>query len=74
MQNNNHQQKKECFFTKHNVKNVDYRDVHLLEMFISQHGKITPRKKTHTCAQMQRKVERAVMLARYMALIPYVRQ
>lgn len=65
---------KGCYFTEHGIKQVDCRDTHLLERFIDARGKVLARKRTGLCAKYHRKVEQAVKRARYMALMPYIRQ
>ena len=64
--------KKVCYFTKNKIDHIDYKDVELLKRFISPNGKITPRRVTGTSAKYQRKLEKAIKNARYMALLPYV--
>ena len=64
--------KKVCYFTKNNVKYIDYKDVELLKRFISPNGKITPRRVTGTKAKYQRELAVAIKRARQMALLPYV--
>ena len=64
--------RKVCYFTKNNIKYIDYKDVELLKKFISANGKITPRRVTGTCAKHQRAVEQAIKNARFMALLPYI--
>jgi small subunit ribosomal protein S18 len=49
----------------------DYKDVQLLRRFVSEHGKIVPRRISGASAQQQRDLTRAVKLARIMSLIPY---
>ena len=49
----------------------DYKDIQLLRRFVSEHGKIVPRRISGSSAQQQRELTRAVKLARIMALIPY---
>ncbi|XMB86708.1 30S ribosomal protein S18 [Mycoplasmatota bacterium WC44] len=66
--------KRECFFTKNNVKNIDYKDYELLKKFISDRGKILPRRVTGTNARYQRKLAIAIKRARHMALIPFAKQ
>ena len=63
-----------CYFTKHNIRYVDYRDVHLLARFISPYGKMLSRRRSGLCAKYQRKVKKAVKNARYMALMPYIKK
>ncbi|MEG0034127.1 MAG: 30S ribosomal protein S18 [Bacilli bacterium] len=64
--------KKVCYFTKNNVKFIDYKDVELLKKFVTPNGKIAPRRLTGTCAKYQRELARAIKNARKMALLPYV--
>ena len=51
---------------------VDYKDVDLLKRFISERGKILPRRVTGTSAKNQRKVANAIKRARIMGLLPFV--
>ena len=64
--------KKVCYFTKNNVEYIDYKDVELLNRFISANGKIIPRRVTGTSAKYQRMLATAIKRARQMALLPYV--
>ena len=64
--------KKVCYFTKKNIKTIDYKDVELLAKFISANGKIIPRRITGTKAIYQRMLATAIKRARQMALLPYV--
>ena len=64
--------KKVCYFTKNNVKYIDYKDTELLKKFISANGKIIPRRVTGTNAKYQRMLATAIKRARQMALLPYV--
>ena len=64
--------KKVCYFTKNNIKYIDYKDVELLKKIISANGKIIPRRVTGTSAKYQRMLATAIKRARQMALIPYV--
>jgi len=63
--------KKFCYFTANKVKEVDYKDVHLLKKFITESGKIVPSRITGTKARYQRQLANAIKLARYLALLPY---
>lgn len=63
--------KKMCYFTANKIKEVDYKDVNLLRKFIMENGKIVPSRITGTKAAYQRKLAKAVKLARYLALLPY---
>ena len=64
--------RKVCYFTKNNIKFIDYKDVELLKKFISPNAKITPRRVTGTRAKYQRPLAIAIKRARQMALLPYV--
>lgn len=64
--------KKVCYFTKNNIKYIDYKDVELLKKFIAPNGKIIPRRITGTSAKYQRELAVAIKRAREMALLPYV--
>ena len=64
--------KKVCYFTKNNVKHIDYKDVELLKKFIAPTGRIAPRRVTGTSAKYQRQLAVAIKRARQMALLPYV--
>ena len=64
--------RKVCFFTVNNIKYIDYKDTELLKRFISERGKILPRRVTGTSAKYQRRLTRAIKRARQMALLPYV--
>jgi ribosomal protein S18 len=64
--------KKVCYFTKNNVKYIDYKDTELLKKFISANGKIIPRRVTGTNAKYQRMLATAIKRSRQMALLPYV--
>lgn len=63
--------RKVCYFTVNNITYIDYKDVDLLKRFISERGKILPRRVTGTCAKYQRQLTRAIKRARQMALLPY---
>ncbi len=63
--------KKECYFTKNKIKHIDYKDAELLTKFISDRGKILPRRVTGTSAKYQRKLAVAIKRARHMALLPF---
>lgn len=64
--------KKFCRFTKNNIKYIDYKDVKLLQKYITEQGKIIPKRITGTSAKYQRQLALAIKRARHMALIPYV--
>lgn len=64
--------RKVCYFTANGITHIDYKDVDLLKRFISERGKILPRRVTGTSAKYQRKLTIAIKRARQMALLPYV--
>lgn len=64
--------KKVDFLAANHIEYVDYKDVELLKRFISERGKILPRRVTGTSAKNQRKITVAVKRARIMALLPFV--
>ncbi len=63
--------RKVCYFTANNITHIDYKDVDLLKKFVSERGKILPRRVTGTSAKYQRKLTRAIKVARIMALLPF---
>ena len=52
-------------------KSVDYKDVNVITKYISENGKILPRRVTGTCAKHQRHVAEQVKRARFMGFVPY---
>lgn len=64
--------KKVCTFCVDKNAKIDYKDVAKLRRFVSERGKIVPRRVTGTCAQHQREITTAVKRARHLALLPYV--
>ncbi len=66
-----HRRKKVCVFCgKDNT--IDYKDTAKLKKFVSESGKILPRRITGNCAKHQRELTSAVKRARHLALMPYV--
>ncbi|MCR4428790.1 MAG: 30S ribosomal protein S18 [Caldiserica bacterium] len=63
--------KKFCVFCAEKVEEIDYKDISRLKRFLSEKGKIIPRRVTGNCAKHQRVLARAIKRAREMALIPY---
>jgi len=64
--------KKTCPFSGANAPKIDYKDVKLLQRFISERGKIVPSRITAVSNKKQRLLANAIKRARYMALLPYV--
>ena len=66
--------KKVCQFCVDKVDTVDYKDVKKIQRYLTERGKILPRRVTGTCAKHQRAVTVAVKRARVVALIPFVKE
>jgi small subunit ribosomal protein S18 len=69
-----HKRKKSCYFTDNKVEKIDFTDHELLRKFISDRGKILPRRVTGTKAIYQRELAVAIKRARHMALLPFVKE
>jgi small subunit ribosomal protein S18 len=63
--------RKVCYFTVNKITHIDYKDTELLRKFISERGKILPRRVTGTSAKYQRMLTTAIKRARQLALLPY---
>lgn len=63
--------KKSCPFKSEGIKEIDYKDSELLSRFITERGKILPRRITGVSAYFQKKLTLAIKKARYMAILPY---
>jgi small subunit ribosomal protein S18 len=63
--------RKVCAFCVDKIDTVDYKDPVKLRRYISDRGKIEPRRKTGTCARHQRRLTLAIKRARHLALLPY---
>jgi small subunit ribosomal protein S18 len=64
--------RKVCFFCTSHIDEIDYKDVRTLNRYVSDRGKILPRRVSGACAKHQRKITSAVKRARAVALMPYV--
>lgn len=64
---------KTCRLCDRGVGTLDYKDADLLDRFITDRGKILPRRATGCCARHQRQLSTAVKRARYLALVPYIK-
>lgn len=64
--------KKYCWFKKNNIKYIDYKDPEFLLKYVSEQGKITPRRITGTSQKYQRRLNQAIKRARHLALMPYI--
>ncbi|MCL6544178.1 MAG: 30S ribosomal protein S18 [Bryobacteraceae bacterium] len=63
--------RKVCRFCVEKIDDIDYKDVKLLSAFISERGKIMPRRITGVCAPHQRRLTEAIKQARNIALLPF---
>jgi small subunit ribosomal protein S18 len=63
--------KKVCRFCVDKIDDINYKDLRLLNSFISERGKITPRRISGVCAPHQRRLSEAVKQARNIALLPF---
>ena len=63
--------RKYCYLKENSITVIDYKDVKLLRRFVTDQGKIMPRRVTGTSAKMHRKLVRAIKKARNIALMPY---
>jgi small subunit ribosomal protein S18 len=63
--------KKVCIFCVEHIDDIDYKDVARLKRFITEKGKILPRRMSGVCAKHQRPLANAIKRARVMALLPY---
>ena len=64
--------RKTCPFTGEKALKIDYKDVRLLQRYISERGKIVPSRITAVSHKKQRELARAIKRARFLALIPYL--
>ncbi len=66
--------KRVCHFCANKLDELDYKDVNTLGKYITDRGKIKPRRTTSTCAKHQRMVATAIKRSRHMAFIPFVKE
>jgi small subunit ribosomal protein S18 len=64
--------RKRCPFTAANFGEIDYKDIDTLSKFITERGKILPRRITGVSAHYQRRLAKAIKRARHVALLPFV--
>lgn len=62
---------RECMFCTDKNATIDYKLADVLRRFVTDDGKIRPRRQTGTCAKHQRELARAIKRARHVALLPY---
>ena len=63
--------KKVCVFCQEKVEVIDYKDVNRLKKFVTESGKMLPRRMSGTCAKHQRELSKAIKRARIAALLPF---
>lgn len=63
--------RKVCYFRVIKAEYIDYKDVTTLRRFVTENGKIIPRRVTGTSAKFQRQLVQAIKRARFLALLPY---
>lgn len=68
---NRRPKKKVCTFCVDKVDNIDYKDINKLRKYVSERGKILPRRISGNCAKHQRQLTTAVKRARNIALLPF---
>jgi small subunit ribosomal protein S18 len=66
--------RKSCPFQGKDAQTIDYKDVRLLQGFISERGKIVPSRITAVSAKKQRELGQAIKRARHLGLLPYLAQ
>lgn len=64
--------RKTCSFCEEKVAHIDYKQADMLHGFLTERGKIRPRRQTGTCARHQRQLAVAIKRARHLALLPFV--
>lgn len=64
--------KKVCQFCQDKSKKIDYKDANKLKKFITEKGKIIPKRQTGVCSLHQRELAKAIKRARIMALLPFI--
>ena len=64
--------RKTCPFSGANAPVIDYKDVKLLQRYVSERGKIVPSRITAVSARKQRELSKAIKRARYLGLLPFV--
>jgi len=66
--------RKTCPFSGENAQSIDYKDVKLLQKYVSERGKIVPSRITAVSAKKQRELAKAIKRARNIALLPFIVQ
>ena len=63
---------KSCPFSGRSAQPIDYKDIRLLQRYVSERGKIIPSRITSVSAKKQRELTRAIKRARFLGLLPYI--
>ena len=64
--------RKTCKFCEDKIKAIDFKDFKALGRYVTERGKIVPRRTSGTCAKHQRQLSTAIKRARHLALLPYI--
>ena len=67
-----HRKRRICAFCVEKVSDIDYKQYEVLRRYVTEHGRMRPRRQTGTCAKHQRSLARAIKRARHLALLPFV--
>lgn len=67
-----HRRRKTCPFSGDGAPKIDYKDIRLLQRFVSERGKIVPSRITAVSAKKQRELARAIKRARFLGLMPFL--
>ncbi|MGB7433150.1 MAG: 30S ribosomal protein S18 [Ahrensia sp.] len=67
-----HRRRKTCPFSGANAQVIDYKDIKLLQRYVSERGKIIPSRITAVSMKKQRELSKAIKRARFLGLLPYV--
>ncbi|MCX7766755.1 MAG: 30S ribosomal protein S18 [Candidatus Sumerlaeia bacterium] len=65
------QRRKVCYFCQEKIETIDYKNVKQLRRFVTERGKIIPRRVSGTCSSHQRQLSQAIKRARNIALLPF---
>ena len=69
-----YRRRKTCPFSSDKAPKIDYKDVRLLQRYVSERGKMVPSRITAVSAKKQRELARAIKRARFLGLLPYLIQ
>lgn len=67
-----HRKRRICAFCVEKVSKIDYKQHDVLMRYLTEHGRIRPRRQTGTCAKHQRSLAKAIKRARHLAMLPFV--